>query len=181
MSWSKDLSASLVGTSVQAKICGHFDTSFVLLLAFTLLFPFSQTMTSPVIKIQLFVQKWHNLVLLQRSTHCTQWKSGFGVYSTESPQLWSKHLKPFLVYTLSELLCAFILQSYLYKLIFFKFTGSLYSNCACSDMCKTPKKEIGLARWHRGYNWCIMDLHNTGPERICILTDVAQARKKKWT
>lgn len=23
-----------------------------------------------------------------------------------------------------------------------------------------------------------MDLHNTGPERICILTDAAQARKK---
>lgn len=23
-----------------------------------------------------------------------------------------------------------------------------------------------------------MDLHSTGPERICIITDVAQARKK---
>jgi len=32
-----------------------------------------------MIKIRFFVKKLHKLVLVWRSAHCTQWKSGLGV------------------------------------------------------------------------------------------------------
>lgn len=44
-------------------------------------------------------------------------------------------------------------------------------------MCATPKKEMELARWHGRHNLGVMDLHSTGPERICVITDDAWARK----
>lgn len=88
----------------------------------------------------------------------------------------TKMLKPFLVYTVSKLLLpVHVLQSHL---IVFKFTNSLSSDNTPSDTYTTPKKEIGLARWHRRHNSWVTDLHSAGPERNCTITDNVWTRKK---
>lgn len=69
------------------------NTCFVLGLAFAFLFPFLETMTAPVIKIQFLVKKLYKASLVPESCllHTVKVRSwSLLLYSADPPQLWQK-------------------------------------------------------------------------------------------